>query len=219
MNKKVKVFLIFFLIILIVILILFFLIQFVYKTIQTGNNITKSSNDLIEDILNISSYEAELEVTINSNKTTNKYLLHQYYIEPNLLKQIVKEPSNIEGLEIIYNGNKLEIKNTNLGLSKIYENYTYLNGNILWLNYFIETCNTNKYTIEENENEIILNTKIWEYNGKLYINKKSNLPTKIEILDNSNQSKIYIEYKEIKLNNIQENNIFAFNTKDIKKEV
>jgi len=108
MNKSLKLFLI----ILIGSLISFFLIQFVYKTIQTGNNISKSSNDLIEDILNISSYEAELEVTVNSNKTTNKYLLHQYYIKPNLSKQIVKEPSNIEGLEIIYNGNKLEIKNT-----------------------------------------------------------------------------------------------------------
>ena len=215
MNKKIKLFLI----ILILSLIIFFLIQFVYKTIGSGNNISKSSNDLIEDILNISSYEAQLEVTINSNKTTNKYLLHQYYLEPNLSKQIVKEPSNIEGLEIIYNGNKLEIKNTNLGLSKIYENYTYLNGNILWLNFFIETCNTNKYTIEEKENEIIFNTKIQEYNGKLYINKKTKLPTKIEILDNSNQSKIYIEYKEIKLNDIQQDNIFAYSTKDINLEV
>ena len=51
------------------------------------------------------------------------------------------------------------------------------------------------------------------------INKKTNLPTKIEILDNSNQTKIYIEYKEIKLNNIQENNIFAFIVKNIKKTV
>ena len=215
MSKNIK----WILIILIGSLILFFLIQFVYKTIQTGNNITKSSNDLIEDILNISSYEAELEVTVNSNKTTNKYLLHQYYLEPNLSKQIVKEPSNIEGLEVIYNGNKLEIKNTNLGLSKIYENYTYLNGNILWLNFFIESCNINKYTIEENENEVILNTRIGEYIGKLYINKKTNLPTKIEILDNSNQAKIYIEYKEIKINNIQQDNILAYITKDIKVEV
>lgn len=215
MNKKLKVFLL----ILISILILFFLIQFVYKSIQTGNNISKSSNDLIEDILNISSYEAELEVTVNSNKTTNKYILHQYYIAPNLSKQIVKEPSNLEGLEIIYDGNKLEIKNTNLGLSKIYENYTYLNGNILWLNFFIENCNINKYKTEETENEIILNSKINKYNGNLYINKKTNLPTKIEILDNSNQSKIYIEYKEIKLNNIHQDNILAYVTKDINIEV
>ena len=215
MNKNIKPFLL----ILLAILISIFLIQFVYKTIRTGNNISKSSNDLIEDILNISSYEAELEVTINSNKTTNKYILHQYYFEPNLSKQIVKSPSNIEGLEIIYNGNKLEIKNTNLGLSKIYENYTYLNDNVLWLNFFIESCNTNKYSTEETENTIVLSTKIGKYNGKLYINKKTNLPTKIEILDNSNQAKIYIEYKEIKLNNIQQDNILAYSTKDIKVEV
>ena len=215
MNKKIKIFSI---IIFIIFLLIFFL-NITYKTVRTGNNISKSSNDLIEDILNISSYEAELEVTVNSNKTTNKYILHQYYIAPNLSKQIVKEPSNLEGLEIIYDGNKLEIKNTNLGLSKIYENYTYLNGNILWLNFFIENCNINKYKTEETENEIILNIKINKYNGNLYINKKTNLPTKIEILDNSNQSKIYIEYKEIKLNNIHQDNILAYVTKDINIEV
>ena len=166
MNKNIKCFLI----VLIVSIILFFLIQLVYKTIQTGNNISKSSDDLIEDILNISSYESKLEVTINSNKTTNKYVLEQYYFKPNYFKQIVKEPANIEGLEIIYDGNKLEIKNTNLGLSKIYENYTYLNENLLWLSSFIESCNSNKYTIEETQDEIILNIKIQQSKGKLYIN-------------------------------------------------
>ena len=55
--------------------------------------------------------------------------------------------------------------------------------------------------------------------GKLYISKKTSLPLKIEIIDNNNQSRIYIEYKEIKLNNIQKDNIFAFVTKDIRKEV
>lgn len=213
MNKKI------FFVILTTILILFFLTQIVYKIIRTGNNISKSSNDLIQDILNISSYEAELEVTINSNKTTNKYLLHQYYLKPNLSKQIVKSPSNIENLEIIYKENKLEIKNTNLGISKIYQNYTYLNENILWLSSILENCNKNRYTTEETENEIILNTQINEYKEKLYINKKTNLPTKIEVLDNSNKTKIYIEYKEIKLNNIQQDNIFALLTEDIKMKV
>ena len=217
MNKKVKVFLIFFLII----LISFFLIQFVYKTIQTGNNITKSSNDLIENILNISSYEAQLEVTINSNKTTNKYVLEQYYKSPSYSKQIVKEPADLKNLEIIYNGNNLEIKNTNLGLSKIYENYTYLNENLLWLNYFLNNCNQNKYIVEEQNEEIIIKTNMEKFKctGKLYISTKTDLPVKMEILDNNNQNRIYIEYKEIKLNNIQENNIFAFKLESIKIEV
>lgn len=194
--------------------------QKVYKTIKTGNNISKSSEDLIEYILNISSYEAKLEVTIKSNKTINKYLLEQYYLKPNYSKQVVKEPENIENLEIIYNGNNLEIRNTNLSLSKIYENYNYLNENILWLNFIINNCKNN-YNAEDNNDETILSTNIekYNYNAKLYINKKTSLPIKIEVLDNSNQTKIYIEYKEIELNNIRENNIFAFTTKDIRKEV
>ena len=206
--------------ILLIIFLLIFFMQMAYKSIKTGNNINKSSYDLIEYILNISSYEAKLEVTIQSNKTTNKYVLEQYYLQPNFSKQIVKEPKNIENLEIIYNGNDLEIKNTNLSLSKIYENYNYLNENILWINFFIDNYRTN-YNVEENNDEIILSTNIEKYNyqAKLYISKKISLPIKIEVLDNSNQTKIYIEYKEIKLNNIRENNIFAFKTKDIRKEV
>ena len=115
MNKKVKTFLI----ILSVFCILIFFIQIAYKKIKTGNTINKSTDDLIEYILNISSYEAKLEVTIHSNKTINKYVLEQYYMQPNYSKQIVKEPKNIENLEIIYNGKNLEIKNTNLKYMKI----------------------------------------------------------------------------------------------------
>ena len=195
MNKKIKILII----ILLIIFLLIFFVQRAYKTVKTGNNISKSTDDLIEYILNISSYEAKLEVTIHSNKTTNQYRLEQYWLKPNYSKQIVKEPKNIENLEIIYNGKNLEV---------------------LWLNFFIENYK-DEYNVEENADEIILSCKV--ENGKrrekLYINKKTSLPTKIEILDNSNQSKVYIEYKEIKLNNIRENNIFAFKTIDISKEV
>ena len=216
MSKRVKIFLI----ILLFFFIFIFLMQIAYKSHKTGNNINKSTDDLIEYILNISSYEAKIEVTIHSNKTTNQYLLEQYYMQPNYSKQIVNQPQNIENLEILYNGKNLEIKNTNLGLNKIYEDYQYLNNNVLWLNFFIENYKK-EYNIEENEEEIILISNINKYNykEKLHINKKTALPTQIEVLDNSNQTKIYIEYKEIKLNTIQNNNIFAFKTEDIRKDV
>ena len=217
MNQKTKTILI----ISIITIVLIFFMQIAYKTIRNGNNINNQTDDLIEYILNISSYEAKLEVIVSSNKTENKYVLEQYYKSPNYSKQIVKEPQNIENLEIIYNGSNLEIKNTNLGINKIYENYSYLNENILWLNFFIDSCSNNKYAVEEIGDAIVLTNNIekYDYKGMLYINKKTSLPTRIEIKDNNNQNKIYIEYKEIRLNNIQENNIFAFKTKDIKEEV
>ena len=216
MNKKLKTFLI----ILLIFCILIFFIQTAYKLKKTGNNISKSTDDLIEYILNISSYEATLEVTIHSNKTVNKYVLKQYYMQPNYSKQIVMQPQNIENMEILYNGTNLEIRNTNLGLNKIYENYQYLNENIIWLNFFISHYQK-EYNVEEDNENIILTSNINKYNykEKLYISRTTSLPTKIEIMDNSNQNKIYIEYKEIKLNNIRENNIFAFKTEDIREEV
>ena len=207
------------LIMLAIIFLLIFFMQITYKTVKTGNNITKSTDNIIEYILNISSYEAEIEVIINSNKTSNKYILEQYYIKSNYARQIVKEPKSLENLEIIYKNNNLEIKNTNLRLSKIYENYTYLNQNILWLSFVIDICNSERYTLEENNEEIILNFNIEKYNykGKLYINIETKLPKKIEIMDNNNNNKVYIEYKEIKLNTIQENNIFEMKIKNKEK--
>ncbi len=217
MNKKIKISLI---ILLIAFAIIFFM-QKVYKTKKIGNNINKSTSDLLEYILNISSYEATAKVTINSNKTSNEYVIKQYYLKPIYSKQIIKEPQSIENLEILHNGKDLSIKNTNLGLSKIYQNYNYINENILWLNYFLDNCNENGYQIEENNEEIIIKNEVKKdkLKGNLYINKKNGLPQKIQILDNSNNTKIYIEYKEIKLNNIRENNIFALKTNDIKNEV
>ncbi len=206
------------LIILLIIFVLCFFIQIVYKTHKNGNNIDKSTDDLVEYILNISSYEAKIEVTITSNKTTNKYMFNQYYVENKYARQIVQEPLPIQNLEILYKDNKLEIKNTNLGISKIYENYKNINSNSLWLNSFTDSCNGEGYSLEENNDEVIIKNKK-ENNKMLYINKKTKLPTKLVIRDNSNKNEIYIEYKEIKLNSVQEKDIFAFKTKDIKSEV
>ena len=73
-----------------------------YKNIKTGNNMSNKNIEEIEEyILNISSYEATIQVTIESNKSTNKYILSQQYMSPNKSKLIVLEPSNIAGLEII----------------------------------------------------------------------------------------------------------------------
>ena len=69
---------------------------------------------------------------------------------PNYSKQVVKEPKNLENVETIFNGNNLEIRNTNLGLSKIYDNYKYLNENILWLNFHLENYKKT-HNLEETE--------------------------------------------------------------------
>lgn len=212
MNKKI----ITIISIILIILLLFFLIY--YKTGKYGNNISKSTDDIVRYILNISSYEAEIEVTVESNKTINKYKMQQFFSNPNIMKQIIKEPSNIEDLTIAYDGKNMKIDNTRLSLSKIYEDYKYISENILWLNTFIDNYNESS-KIKETENEVIIENNIVLNNNSikqsLYINKKTSLPVKLAIHDNNKNSKIYIKYNEIKLNKTNRDAIIAFKIEKI----
>ena len=146
---KVKKIIIFVSLIVIAILIFFF-VKNNYKKFNIGNNITSKSIEEVENyILNINSYKAKIEVEVQSNKNENKYILMQKFAKPNISKQEVLEPSNVKGIETIYNGKDLTINNSNLGLSSIYENYQYMIDNCLWINSFIEDYK------ECNEDEIL----------------------------------------------------------------
>ena len=184
------------------------------KNLKIGNNST--SQEIVDYILNISSYQATIDVEIKSNKNTNKYRLSQKYISPDTSVQEVIEPKNIEGVKIVKNKNQVKVENTRLNLSKIYENYEYITENCLDLNSFIEEYKTieNSY-FEESNNQIIMKIENSRTNSKnrykeLYIDKKTANPIKMEIKDDSKNTTIYILYNEIELNSIKEN-ILAFN--------
>ena len=140
LNKKLILIITIIILILIVIsTILYFFFKNANKNLNFGNNLSNKTLEEIEEyILNISSYDAEVEVQVESNKNETKYILHQSFASPNIEKQTVKEPSNIQGLETTYDGNKLTIHNSKLNLTTIYDNYKYLTDNFLWLNSFIE---------------------------------------------------------------------------------
>ena len=210
-NKKLFIFLILFFLSIIISIFL----KNAYKTSKTGNTIIKSSNDLAEYILNINSYEAEIEMQVNSNKNISKYVIKQKYTEPNIFKQEVLEPSNIQGVTITHDGNNIKLENTKLNLTKIYENYEYLADNFLDLKYFIEKYKENNDSeYEEKENEIIMKTNIEnnEYiqKARLYVSKESKLPTKLELMDKNEKNIVYILYKEIKINNLAKEDVLAF---------
>ena len=135
---KIKKVIIFF-IILILIGVSIFYIFFNNKTVKKakiGNN--SSSQEIVDYILNISSYEAIVEVNITSNKNSNRYILKQQYMEPDICTQEVMEPSNIAGVKILKKGKELKIENTNLNLTTVFNEYQYISENALDLNCFIE---------------------------------------------------------------------------------
>ena len=168
------------------------------KNLKIGNN--KNSQEIVDYILNLSSYEAEVTVNITSNKNSNKYILKQKYQKDKEHIQEVIEPSNIAGVKIENDGTNIKIENSQLDLTTILENYNYLGSNCLDLSSFIEDYKTDeKSQYKESENEIIMKTK----NKILHINKETHNPTQMEIKDNKQKTTIYILYNEVKVNSTQ----------------
>ena len=199
-NKK-----IFFIVILILLIIFgIFIFRNVIKKRKNGNNM--NSQEIVDYILNVKKYKAEILVQVNSNKNKNKYILKQEYNEETEAIQEVIEPLNIAGVKIIKKDGNLKIENSNLNLSTIFENYQGIGENYLDLNTFISDYkNNNKSNFQENEKEIIMKTKSnnknkYTENKILYINKENKLPTKMIIEDNNQNTTINIQYNNIELN-------------------
>ena len=174
------------------------------KDSKSGNN--KTSQEIVDYILNISSYEVQVTVNVTSNKNSNKYILKQTYQSPNMSMQEVVEPSNIAGVRLENDGTNLKIENSQLNLSSILENYNYLGDNCLDLFSFIEDYKQDeKAEFEEKDTEIIMKASsnienIYMQEKILHIDKKTYNPTQMEIKDNKQKTTIYILYNEVKVN-------------------
>lgn len=224
LNKKLII--IFIVVILLVLsIILYFFLKNDNKNLNLGNNLSNKTLEEIEEyILNISSYEAEIEVQVESNKNQTKYLIEQKYVSPNIEKQIVKEPSNIQGLETIYDGAKLTIHNSKLNLTTVYENYPYLTDNFLWLNSFIEDYKNVKSSgkntkLYEQNNQILMEVALDSKNPyvaskKLVIDKETGTIQKLIVQDKNQKKLVYILYKEIKIGSLKKEEVLAFRLRE-----
>ena len=201
MKKFIKITLIIISFLLIILAIIIFLINNNYKNQKIGNN--KSIEEIKNYILNIKTYRANLEMTVINNRNENKYKLIQE-VKEGYEKQVMQEPEEIKDLEMTYKDGKLEIKNTKLNLNKIYENYLEVSNNNLFLTEFLKCYKEKEGLIENEENTVILNINESKnkYNNiqRLYVNKDSLKPEKLEIYDDNNKLKVYILYNEIEIN-------------------
>ena len=182
-------------IILIMIILFFFLKNSMSKNFKIGNN--TSSQEIVDYILNINSYEAVIEVDVKSNKNENKYKIKQVYNGNDNNSQEVLEPSNIAGVKLIKEGNNLKLENSNLNLTNILQNYEYISDNALDLSSFIDNYKNNSNSKwDEKDDKIIMKTS----NRTLYINRENGLPKKMEIQDTGKKTAIYILYNEVNVN-------------------
>lgn len=188
----------------VLICIIFFVI-FYYIFLLSGNNINRNQKEFVEEILKkFKSYEANLTVLVNSNKNNNEYKMYQE-VNSESSKLVVNNPQNVNGLCIELKENKLIISNEKTKMQKVYENYNNFVNESIFLNTFIEDYENNKAEIEENEQEIIVklekkdNEDTYIKFKELYINKESEIPTKLIIKDNNQSIKTSIIYTDMKI--------------------
>ncbi len=212
--KNKKIIFISILVLAVVSILIFILLKTNYKNKNFGNNMSNKNLEEIEKyILDISSYTAKMDVTVESNKNTNKYVMEQRYEKGKKSKQKILEPANIEGLEIIYEDNKLTINNAKNNLKTMYENYPNLMENCLWLNAFIEDYKTEKNegnaSIVEKNGKVIMATKTrnennrYIYSKELHIDKEAGKIEKLVVQDINKKNLIYILYNEITVNGVK----------------
>ena len=95
MKKKRKTLIIIFIFILIILIItIIFFLKKAAKISKIGN--TNTSQEIVNDIYDIKSYEITAQIDIESNKNKNKYIIKQKYISPDFSSQEVIEPENIK---------------------------------------------------------------------------------------------------------------------------
>ena len=194
-----------YLIFLILIFFIIFLI-FYYKNFLNGNNTFKKSNEeIIENILNENlSYKSEVQVTIYSNKNENTYIINQEETKEYSKLEVVSK-GDISGLILEYKENKMILKNTELNLEKIFDNYKELSGNYLFLKTFVkEYLESENCQVLEDEENIIIKISLLEFNKyikykELYIDKKTGLPNKLIIKNSDKQIKGCIIYNNIEI--------------------
>ena len=172
------------------------------KNLKIGNNTT--SQEIVDFILNMTSYEAKIEVDVQSNKNESKYILKQNYNGEEDNCQEVLDPSNIAGVKLIRNGNVLKLENTELNLTSIFENYQYVADSCLDLSSFVKDYKQDqKASWEEKNEKIIMQAESQgtsKKQKKLYIEKKTGKPEKMELQETNKKTVIYILYNEITVN-------------------
>ena len=181
---------------------------FYYKTLKNGNNInSKSEKEFIDYILNdMKEYKANADVKIISNKTEKDYKIYQEVTNSKSTQKVLNEKDE-DIIEIVLENNKLKIVNQILNLEKVYEEYSTLLNNSLFLNVFLneyKNQENNHKVYEENgdiilEIELVKNINTYARFKRLHISKDTKAIKELIVLDDNKKIRACIKYNNIEI--------------------
>lgn len=179
---------------------IFILIIFIFA----GCKVRQETEDEIysnfqKKILNISSYTCKAEIIAINNKSQSTYVMNQAYKKPDYYKTEILSPENLKGNTMEYFKDKIVIKNKKandvIELPNVGENKQYL-----FIGDFIQNYSQDKTIgIDFDEKYMVLDVDIkgdskYFNRQKLYVNKNTKNPEKMEILDEEGNEKFIVKY-------------------------
>jgi len=173
---------------------------------------------------NIDSFSAVVEVTVNTDRTENVYQMRQYYIAPDMFREDVLSPENLEGMTYIFSGGTMLIIPPNDGESVLFEDipknrsYTFLPD--FFGRYFeIGTeavpvsAEPTGETAQVDETVTVLEVQldgdnIYRATQKLWIDNKTLMPIRLETYDADGDPLVVVLFTEFNLNDNIDDEIF-----------
>lgn len=174
-------------------------------------------------IANLNSYTTVAEIVVKGNKLIESYVVKQYFVYPNKYRLEVISPDERKGKITIYDGERLFInhpliKQTTILNIKEVEDMGMFLGNFAKNLFSGEDVNLEIKKDESFEYVVIkaciVGGNKYRKNQTLYIDRKDNIPVKMEITDENDDVVVTVYYKDFEYNVDIENTMFKI--EDIK---
>lgn len=155
-----------------------------------------------EKMVNIKEYTCIAEISASGNKSTKEYVVKHEYKKPDDYKLEVISPESLKGKIIHYTRDKIVVENKTIG-DKIELPNTGRENQYMFIGDFIKNILQNENVeVKLTGNNLILRTDIpggskYFTTQILYVDKESKNPTKMEILDESGDTRFIIRYKDL----------------------
>ncbi|SHJ86099.1 germination lipoprotein GerS [Tepidibacter formicigenes] len=188
--------------------ILYALLSFVLVFSLTGCR--ESTNEEVyykfhKKIANLKSYSCIAYINVSGNKSAKEYIVKHYYKTPDYYKLETLSPSNLKGKTTIYDKDKIIIKKPKYK-DEFKITYKGIENRYLFVGDFIQNIFENEnLNISGDRYFLILETDIpgssFYFNKeKVYIDKKTLKPNKLEIMDSNGKKRFTVTYKEFRYN-------------------
>lgn len=183
-----------------------------------GNKEVRDFTKAQKMIANLNSYTTVAEIVVKGNKLIESYVVKQYFMYPNKYRLEAISPDERKGKITIYDGEKLFIYHPLIKQTTILNNIQEVEDMGVFLGNFAKNLFSGEdLNIEIKKDEsfeyVVIKTCIisgnkYRRNQILYIDRKANIPVKMEITDENDEVVVTVYYKEFEYNPDIEDNIF-----------